>query len=147
MAGFMGKIKKSNETALRKKKFDEGTLRYRLFRQAQETLKSGINLKEVVKRWIYFWVFKMSIYHKTLDFKITIHIISPLLATFLHRLCSIHFYLRRKAHPNEWYHLSCFNIVSFIWAIQLEFLTSTFCVAYWTGSNVLWRCSFDNLPP
>ena len=50
MAGFMGKIKKSNETGLRKKKFDEGTLRYRLFRQAQETLKSGINLKEVVKR-------------------------------------------------------------------------------------------------
>ena len=38
----------------------------------------------------------MSIYHKTLDFKITIHIISPLLATFLHRLCSIQFYLRRK---------------------------------------------------
>ena len=38
----------------------------------------------------------MSIYHKTLDFKITIHIISPLLATFLHRLCSIHFYLRRN---------------------------------------------------
>ena len=50
MAGFMGKIKKSNDTALRKKKFAEGTLRYHLFRQAQETLKSGINLKEVVKR-------------------------------------------------------------------------------------------------
>lgn len=50
MAGFMGKIKKSNETALRKKKFTEGTLRYHLFRQAQETLKSGINLKQVVKR-------------------------------------------------------------------------------------------------
>ena len=52
MAGFMGKIgKKSNDTALRKKKFSEGTLRYHLFRQAQETLKSGINLKEVVKRY------------------------------------------------------------------------------------------------
>ena len=49
MAGFMGKLK-SNQTALRKKKFADGTLRYHLFRQAQETLKSGINLKEVVKK-------------------------------------------------------------------------------------------------
>ena len=49
MAGFMGKFK-SNETAKRNKKFQEGTLRYHLFRTAQETLKSGINLKEVVKQ-------------------------------------------------------------------------------------------------
>lgn len=46
MAGFMGKFK-SDATAVRKKKFDEGTLRYKLYRQARETLKSGINLKQV----------------------------------------------------------------------------------------------------
>ena len=33
-------------TALRKKKFTEGTLRYNLFRQAQETLKVRIDLKQ-----------------------------------------------------------------------------------------------------
>lgn len=49
MAGFMGKLK-SNQTAVVKKKFDEGTLRYQLFRQAQDSLKSGINLKDVVKQ-------------------------------------------------------------------------------------------------
>lgn len=46
MAGFMGKFK-SDATAVRKKKFDEGTLRYKLYHQARETLKSGINLKQV----------------------------------------------------------------------------------------------------
>ena len=40
MASFLGNLMKGGEqTALRKKKFTEGTLRYNLFRQAQETLK------------------------------------------------------------------------------------------------------------
>lgn len=46
----MGKLKGNDATALRKKKFSEGTLRYNLFRKAQDTLKSGINLKLVVKK-------------------------------------------------------------------------------------------------
>ncbi len=46
MAGFMGKFK-GDATAVRKKKFAEGTLRYNLYKQAKETLKSGINLKQV----------------------------------------------------------------------------------------------------
>ena len=48
MAGFMGKFK-GDATAVRKKKFAEGTLRYNLYKQAKETLKSGINLKQVKK--------------------------------------------------------------------------------------------------
>ena len=50
MAGFIGKLKSGEKTAVRKKKFAEGTLRYHLFRNAQATLKSGMNLKEAVKR-------------------------------------------------------------------------------------------------
>ena len=46
MAGFMGKFK-GDATAVRKKKFAEGTLRYNLYKQTKETLKSGINLKQV----------------------------------------------------------------------------------------------------
>ena len=49
VAEVMGKLK-TNQTVLRRKEFAEGSLRYHLFRQAQGSLKSGINLKDVVKK-------------------------------------------------------------------------------------------------
>ena len=53
MASFLGNLMKSGAgdmTALRKKKFTEGTLRYNLYRQAQETLNAGVELKQAVKK-------------------------------------------------------------------------------------------------
>ena len=41
-------MKSNDATALRKKKFTEGTLRYNLYRQAQETLNAGMDLKQVI---------------------------------------------------------------------------------------------------
>ena len=52
-AAFIGNLMKGGAgdvTALRKKKFTEGTLRYNLYRQAQETLKAGVELKQAVKK-------------------------------------------------------------------------------------------------
>ncbi len=51
-AAFLGNLMKGggDATALRKKKFTEGTLRYNLYRQAQETLRQGISLKQAVKK-------------------------------------------------------------------------------------------------
>ncbi len=47
-ASFLGNwMKGGDATALRKKKFTEGTLRYNLYRQAQETLRQGMSLKQV----------------------------------------------------------------------------------------------------
>ncbi len=47
-ASFLGNLMKGggDATALRKKKFTEGTLRYNLYRQAQETLRAGVSLKQ-----------------------------------------------------------------------------------------------------
>ena len=51
MASFFGHLMKGHgdATALRKKKFTEGTLRYNLYRQARDTLNAGVSLKQAVK--------------------------------------------------------------------------------------------------
>ena len=59
MASFLGNLMKGggDATALRKKKFTEGTLRYNLFRQAQETLKVSENgRRNCAKRERIFFV-------------------------------------------------------------------------------------------
>jgi hypothetical protein len=46
MAAFIGKLKGNDATAVRKKKFSEGTLRYSLFKETQvKTTNAAGNLK------------------------------------------------------------------------------------------------------
>eukprot|EP00095_Tigriopus_kingsejongensis_P006698 maker-scaffold25_size650667-snap-gene-3.22 protein:Tk06698 transcript:maker-scaffold25_size650667-snap-gene-3.22-mRNA-1 annotation:"low quality protein: mps one binder kinase activator-like 3-like" len=49
MASFLGQLMKNDGTAVKKRKFAEGTLRYNLFRRAQETLNKGMNVKHAVQ--------------------------------------------------------------------------------------------------
>jgi len=52
-ASFLGNLMKGgggDATALRKKKFAEGTLRWKLYTKAQETLRQGTSLKQAVKK-------------------------------------------------------------------------------------------------
>ena len=52
MASFLGNLLKGggNATVVRQKRFSPGTLRYDLFKKAEETLNKGTELKSCVKK-------------------------------------------------------------------------------------------------
>ncbi|XP_059089637.1 MOB kinase activator 3A-like [Tigriopus californicus] len=49
MASILSHLMKSDGTAVKRRKFTEGTLRHNLYKKARETLHEGMNLKQGVK--------------------------------------------------------------------------------------------------